>query len=77
MQPYSENRLQRGSNYKRKAMPTDIRLALTLSILAGAEFLDVSINFAIGLSTIYTVFHNIVWMLDKVLLFQELQTTEE
>ena len=77
MQPYFQQQLQRGSNYKRETLPTDIRLAITLRILEGAEFLDVSLSFAIGISTTYTIFHKMVWVLDKVLSFPKLPTTEE
>ena len=70
--PYFPKLLQKRSAYRRETLPVDVRLAATLRVLAGAEVVDVALNFGIGVATVYHIFHEVVKKLDRVLQFPKL-----
>ena len=75
--PYFQQPEQKRSNCRRGTLPSDIRLALTLQILATAEFVHVSMSFKAGHSMTYTNSHKMVSVLDKELSFPKFPKSEE
>lgn len=64
-------------DYTSATLPTDVRLAATLRILAGAEVLDVGLTYKIACGTVYDILHDTVEALDKVLQFQKIPRSTE
>lgn len=66
IQPMCKRR-QRRNAYLARAVSTEVMLCVTLRILAGASYLDVSWPYGISTSTVYSVFHETLQALDETL----------
>ena len=51
-----ERRFVSGTDYRRATVPADIRLAITLRILAGASYCDLSLAYQVKESTVFDIF---------------------
>ena len=51
-----ERRFVSGTDYRRATVPADIRLAITLRVLAGASYCDLSLAYQVKESTVFDIF---------------------
>ena len=72
-----EKPCQRATNYRRETIPADVRLGITLRILAGAEVLDVRQIFSVGNPTAYSILHDTVEVINKTMRFPMLPKEED
>ena len=77
LRPALCNPVQRKTVHWRATIEDDVRLGLTLRILAGAEILDVCTVFKIGNSTAYAILHDTVDVMNKILRFPKLPRSED
>ena len=63
--------------YRSATIPIDVRLAITLRVLAGAEVLDVAPAYCIVCGTVYNILHGTVRVFDTVLQFPRLPRPRE
>jgi len=66
-----------GKRSKRTVIPPDMRLGITLRLLAGASYLDLQTSYRVGASTVYKVFHSTCHVLVKALVLPGLPSTVE
>ena len=69
--------VQCNTGHRRATIEEDVRLGLTLRILAGAEILDVCTVFKIGNSTAYAILHDTVDVMNKIPRFPKLPRSED
>ena len=53
-----ERKFVSATEYRRETVPGDIRLAITLRILAGASYCDLSLAYQVKESTVFDIFHS-------------------
>lgn len=68
---------QAETDHRSAPLPTDVQLARTLHILAGAEVLDVALTYKVASGTVYYVLRDTVVVLDKFLRFQMLSRSQQ
>ena len=72
LQPHMTRQDRCETGYRSATIPTDVRLAVTFRVLAGAEVLDVALTYSIACVTVYNILHGTVRVLDTVLQFPRL-----
>ena len=67
LQPHMTRQEQSETGYRRATIPTVVRLAIKLRVLARTEVLDVALAYSIAFDTVYNILHGTVRVLDTVL----------
>lgn len=75
--PVRERKFRQSCRTRRETLPHDIRLGITLRILAGADFQDVAYVFKVGPSTVYGIFDETIHELNDHLSFPGIPSDEE
>ena len=75
--PHLRRHQQAETDYRIATLPIDVRLAITMRILVGAEVLDVRLIYTIACGTVYDVLYDTVGVLDKFLQFPKLSRSEQ
>ena len=77
LQPYRTRQEQSETVYRSATFRTDVRLAITLRVLARTEVLNVALTYSIACGTVYNILHGTVRVLDTVLQFPRLSRSRE
>ena len=67
--------LKAGTDYRRCNMSPEIRLAVTLRILAGGNYIDIMLSYSVQESTIRRIFHDTCHALSRRLRLKRFPTT--